>query len=115
MRLGEIAFSRAGDKGDTLDITLIARNSSSYDLLRKTVTSEAVSNHLKQFVRGEVTRYELPQLNALKFVLRGALDGGVTRSLALDRHGKTLSHVLLDMEMQEQPSDTDDDDAFLYS
>jgi hypothetical protein len=114
MRLGDIAFARSGDKGDILDITVVARTPEGYDMLRRSATPQSVSDHLKEFVRGEVTRYELPQLAALKFVLRNALDGGVTRSLALDKHGKTLSAVLLDMQLDpEEAFDQDMKDTLL--
>ncbi len=102
MKLGNIAFSRSGDKGNTLDVTLVAREGRNYELLRREVTAEKVKEHLRGLVRGKIERFELPQLNALKFVLHRALDGGVTRSRAVDRHGKTLSAVLLDMEVQSE-------------
>lgn len=97
--LAQLAHSRSGDKGDTLNISVIAHKMENYELLRKEVTAERVANFFKGLVRGSVERYELPQLGALNFVLHRALGGGVTRSLALDKHGKTLSSVLLEMEI----------------
>ena len=100
--LRELAHSRTGDKGDTSNISLIAYEAADYPLLVRYVTAERVRAHFADIVRGDVTRYELPRLGALNFVLRGALGGGVTRSLALDAHGKSLSSALLSMEVPEE-------------
>jgi hypothetical protein len=99
--LRELAHSRTGDKGDTSNISLIAYEAADYPLLLRHVTAERVRSQFHGIVRGEVTRYELPRLGALNFVLEGALGGGVTRSLALDAHGKSLSSALLAMEIPE--------------
>jgi hypothetical protein len=99
--LREIAHSRTGDKGDTSNISVIAYDAADYPLLVRHVTAERVRAHFAGVVRGEVTRYELPRLCALNFVLEGALGGGVTRSLALDAHGKGLSSALLAMEIPD--------------
>ena len=99
MRLREIAHSRTGDKGDTSNISVIAYDAKDYPLIAKHVTAQRVKEHYSEIVKGEVKRYELPQLGALNFVLRGALGGGVTRSLALDTHGKCLGSAILDMEI----------------
>ncbi|HKP16088.1 MAG TPA: hypothetical protein VJT85_08485, partial [Gemmatimonadaceae bacterium] len=87
--------------GDTSNVSLIAYQSADYPLLVRYVTAERVREHFAGIVRGEVTRYELPRLGALNFVMEGALGGGVTRSLALDAHGKSLSSALLSMEIPE--------------
>ena len=102
--LRELAHSRTGDKGDTSNISLIAYEAADYPLLVRYVTAERVRAYFADIVRGDVTRYELPRLGALNFVLRGALGGGVTRSLALDAHGKSLSSALLSMEIGEDES-----------
>ena len=99
--LRELAHSRTGDKGDTSNISLIAYEAADYPLLVRYVTAERVRAYFADIVRGDVTRYELPRLGALNFVMRGALGGGVTRSLALDAHGKSLSSALLSMEIPE--------------
>ena len=99
--LRELAHSRTGDKGDTSNISLIAYESADYPLLVRYVTAERVRAHFAGIVRGDVTRYELPRLGALNFVMEGALGGGVTRSLALDAHGKSLSSALLSMEIPD--------------
>ncbi len=98
MKLYDIAHSRAGDKGNTLTLSLIPYNESDYALLCSEITAEKVKAHLKDVVSGAVIRYELPNISSLLFVCYNALSGGVTTSLTLDTHGKTLSYALLDME-----------------
>lgn len=98
--LREIAYSRAGDKGDTLNLSLIVYDLKHYPIIREQVTATRVKEHFKELVKGEVTRYELPQLGALNFVLENALGGGVTSSLRSDPHGKTLSFALLNLEVE---------------
>ena len=99
MKLREIAHSRTGDKGDLSCISLIVYNLADYERIKKFVTTERVADLYSALIKGNVTRYELPQLGALNFVLTDALSGGVTRSLALDSHGKCLGSVLLNLEM----------------
>jgi hypothetical protein len=103
MKLRDLAHSRTGDKGNTSNISLIAFDKAHYSLLREHVTAERVKAHFAGIAMGEVTRYELPMIGALNFVLSNALGGGVTRSLALDAHGKGLSSALLDMELPDAP------------
>jgi hypothetical protein len=98
-KLHEIAHCRAGDKGDTSILSLIAYRAEDYPLLAERVTVDAVRRHLQGIVLGEVTRYELPALWALQFVCDRSLNGGVTTSLALDAHGKSLSYALLEMSV----------------
>jgi len=98
MRLHRLAHARAGDKDTTSDITVISYRAEDFELLRREVTAERVREHFADIVRGEVRRYELPQLHALKFVLHNTL-GGVTRTLDLDIHGKSLSSSLLELEV----------------
>ena len=99
MKLREIAHSRTGDKGNTSNISVIAYDSRYYPLLLEQVTAERVRAHFAGVVEGEVVRYELPNISALNFVMSQTLGGGVTRSLALDVHGKSLSSALLDLEI----------------
>lgn len=99
MKLLEIAHSRTGDKGNISNISLIAYDEKDYELLKEKVTAEKVKEYFKDIVHGEVVRYELPNLGALNFVMDKALGGGVTRSLALDKHGKSLSSALLEMKI----------------
>ena len=99
MLLRDIAHARAGDKGDISNIAVIAYHAADYPLLARVLTAERVRAHFAGIVNGDVLRYELPALGALNFVLHGALGGGVTRSLALDPHGKSLGSALLGMEI----------------
>jgi hypothetical protein len=103
MKLREIAHSRTGDKGNISNISVIAYDEKDYPLLLNQVTSARVKAHFEGVVEGEVVRYELPKLFALNFVMDRALGGGVTRSLALDAHGKSLSSALLDLEIDAVP------------
>jgi hypothetical protein len=107
--LRDIAHSRTGDKGDTSNISLIAYDGADYPLLVQWVTAARVKAHFGDIVRGDVVRYELPLLGALNFVLERALRGGVTRSLALDAHGKSLSSALLSMAIPDGSSESADD------
>jgi hypothetical protein len=102
MLLREIAHSRAGDKGNISNISVIAYHPADYLLLEQHVTAERVKAHFAELVQGDVLRFELPALGALNFVLHNALTGGVTRSLALDAHGKTFSSAILSLEIPEQ-------------
>ena len=99
MKLRELAHSRAGDKGDTSNLSLIAYDERDYEHLRRHVTAEAVRAHFAGLIGGQVVRHELPNLAAFNFVLSRALGGGVTRSLAIDAHGKSLSSALLELEI----------------
>ena len=102
IKLRELAHSRSGDKGDTSNISLIAFRAEDYPRLRDWLTVERVSAHFAGLLDPHgppVRRYELPAVHALNFVLPGILRGGVTRSLALDAHGKSLGAALLDMEL----------------
>ena len=100
MKLREIAHSRTGDKGNISNISVIAYRKEDYERLRQAVTAERVKQRFERIVRGEVTIYELPKLAALNLVMEKALGGGVTKSLAIDPHGKSLSSWLLDMEIE---------------
>src|SRR6476469_7301922 len=99
MKLRKIAHSRTGDKGNTSNVSVIAYDEKHYPLLLAQFTSARVRAHFAGIVEGEVVRYELPNIAALNFVMTGTLGGGVTRSLALDAHGKSLSSALLDLEI----------------
>ncbi|SQI35685.1 Uncharacterised protein [Leminorella richardii] len=99
MKLREIAHSRTGDKGNTSNISVIAYSMDDYEKLKSAVTAEKVKAYFSDIVKGEVVRYELPAIGALNFVMYGALGGGVTRSLALDMHGKGLSSAMMNMDI----------------
>lgn len=99
MKLRELAHTRTGDKGNRSTLSVIAYDAKDFAQLEAQLTAERVKAHYGNIVQGHVDRYTLPQLGALQFVLHSALAGGVTRSLALDAHGKTLSSHLLDIEI----------------
>jgi hypothetical protein len=101
LKLREIAHSRTGDKGTAANISVIAYRAEDYPLLERYVTAARVQDHFQGIVLGEVERYALPRIGALNFVMRDALGGGVTRSLALDAHGKSLSSALLSLELPD--------------
>ncbi|CNH31256.1 Uncharacterised protein [Yersinia massiliensis] len=99
MKLREIAHSRTGDKGNISNISLIAYHPDDYEKIKSAVTADKVKDWFGDIVFGDVVRYELPAISALNFVMYSALGGGVTRSLALDMHGKGLSSALMDMDI----------------
>lgn len=98
-----LAHARSGDKGDTANVGLIALDPAWYPVLVKEVTRARVARHFKGMVSG-VERFELPNLNALNFLLHGALDGGGTISLKTDAQGKVYSTALLRMEIPVPPA-----------
>jgi hypothetical protein len=98
-RLQDIAIARSGDKGNRATLSVIARDPSHFPVLDRLLTAERVKAHYRGVVHGEVQRHALPHLGAVHFVMHDALGGGVTRSLALDAHGKTLSAAILDLPL----------------
>ena len=106
IRLLDIAHARSGDKGDTANVGLIALRPEWYPLLDRYVTRDRVAQHFDGQLTGEVVRFELPNLNALNFLLHGALDGGGTLSLKTDAQGKVYSTALLRLVI-----DVPDDEA----
>lgn len=99
VQLRHLAHARSGDKGDTANVGLIALAPELYEVLARQVTAKRVAKHFKGMVSG-VERFELPNLNALNFLLHGALDGGGTLSLKTDAQGKVFSTALLRMEIE---------------
>jgi hypothetical protein len=98
-QLVNIAHARSGDKGDTANVGLIALKDEYYPILVREVTAERVKQHFGEMVKGNVERFELPNLKALNFLLNGSLGGGGTLSLMTDAQGKTFSTALLRMEI----------------
>lgn len=96
----KLAHARSGDKGDTANVGLIALKEEYYPLLAREVTAEAVKKHFGPIVKGEVERFELPNLHSLNFLLHGSLGGGGTLSLMTDAQGKTFSTALLRMNLE---------------
>ena len=99
MKLRALAHARTGDKGNTVNISVIAHDPADFPRLVSELTTERVAIHLGTLAAGDVERHLLPQLHALNFVVHNALAGGVTKSLALDAHGKALSTALLSLEI----------------
>lgn len=100
MKLRELAHSRTGDKGNISNISVIAYRKEDYEIIRAAVTPQRIKQHFAGIVKGQVVIYELPHLAALNIVMDNALGGGVTRSLSVDAHGKSLSSLLLDLEIE---------------
>jgi hypothetical protein len=104
IQLIKLAHARSGDKGDTANVGLIALRPEFYSILVRGVTAERVKQHFKSICKGEVERFELPNLEALNFLLHESLGGGGTLSLMTDAQGKTFSMALLRMQI-EVPDD----------
>src|SRR6266699_625791 len=102
IQLTKLAHARSGDKGDTANIGLIAVRREFYPILVREVTRERVKQHFKDICKGDVERFELPNLEALNFLLHESLGGGGTLSLMTDAQGKTFSTALLEMEITFQ-------------
>lgn len=100
IRLLELAHARSGDKGDTANVGVIALRPEWFALLQREVTVERVAKHFDGVIQGDVERFDLPNLNALNFLLHGALDGGGTLSLKTDAQGKVFSTALLRMRIE---------------
>lgn len=98
-KLRELAHGRAGDKGTRVNLSVIAFRAGDYPRLAREVTVDRVRAHFAGLIDGPVARYELPQLGALNFVVERPAGGGVTETLALDPHGKSLSAALLELEI----------------
>ncbi len=106
VRLLDLAHARSGDKGDTANVGVIARDPRWYPLLSRELSVERVTAHFRGMIDGHVDRFELPNLHALNFLLHGALDGGGTLSLKTDAQGKVFSTAMLRMVL-----DVPDDEA----
>ena len=105
VQLVKLAHARSGDKGDTANVGLIALREAIYPILVREVTSERVKSHFKGICKGDVERFELPNLGALNFLLHESLGGGGTLSLMTDAQGKTFSTALLRMEIEITPAE----------
>ena len=99
VKVHALAHSRAGDKGNTSNVSVVAYSDEAWQILREQLTVERVMAAYCHIAKGPVTRFELPKLKALNFVIENALGGGVTISLAQDAHGKSLSYLMLGIEL----------------
>ncbi|CAG9623035.1 AtuA-related protein [Sutcliffiella rhizosphaerae] len=100
IKLYEVAHSRAGDKGNISNLSLIPFDEADYEWIGREVTAEKVKTFLKDIIDGEVIRYDVPSIKSYNFVCTNSLLGGVTTSLAIDTHGKSLSSALLELDIQ---------------
>ncbi len=101
MLLKDIAYARSGDKGDVVNIGVLAYNEAAYQRLLQTLTPERIKRHFGDWVRGGVEVYPMPNINAIQILLRQALGGGATRTLRYDVTGKAFSTALLRMEVAD--------------
>lgn len=99
VKLGSFAFARSGDKGDGSNVGVFVTNERDYELIRKQLTVERVKRHFHAICKGEVTRYEAPNMLALNFLLRDSLGGGGSESLKTDAQGKTHGLAMLEIEV----------------
>jgi hypothetical protein len=98
-RLADVAYARSGDKGSSANIGVIAYSPAAFAFLQQSLTADVVKNFFRSMGVGSVARYELPNLNALNFVLTDVLAGGGSRSLRIDAQGKTLGAAILEMPL----------------
>lgn len=99
VKLLKIAHGRSGDKGNGSNVGIIARHPEIYPFLEKTLTAKRIKEHMKHVCKGDVERYELPNIGALNFILNESLGGGGTVSLKLDAQGKTHASQVLRMDV----------------
>lgn len=102
IRLVEICHARSGDKGDSSDISLFANDDAAWKLIRRHVTRELVADYFRPVASGPVEMWEVPNVQALKFLVHGALGGGAPRSLRSDNLGKTFAAALLRLEIEAE-------------
>jgi hypothetical protein len=100
VRLHEIAHARAGDKGNTSNVSVWVYDAGDYNLVKEQLTAERVKASFPRLIRGPVQRYELDHLHGLNFVMSDALEGGVNTSLGLDSHGKSWSYLILGLSIE---------------
>jgi hypothetical protein len=99
VKLREIAFSRAGDKGNINNVCVFPYDAENWDLIREKLTVDVVRERFGDLVKGDITRYEYPRLKGVNFVMKEALEGGCTISLRTDPHGKSFANLILETEI----------------
>jgi hypothetical protein len=104
LRLGDVAFARSGDKGSSANVAVFARDPETYPFLVRCLTADVVARYFRPLGIQSVARYEVPNIEALNFVLTGVLGKGGSRSLRVDSQGKALGQAILELEF----SDTDE-------
>lgn len=103
----DIAHARAGDKGNTSNVSVWAYDPDDFELLKRSVTPERIKREFPQLIRGEVTRYVIEHLHGLNLVMHEALEGGVNASLNLDSHGKSWSYLILGLTLDTGAQSTE--------
>lgn len=98
--LRDLAYARSGDKGDVVNIGVMAKDDKAYALLKRHLTPERLKAHFAGIVKGDIVRYEMDNLNSLEFVMRNALGGGATRTLMMDQTGKAYGPNLLRLVLE---------------
>ena len=98
--LNTLAHGRSGDKGDTSNVSVFARDPKDYEFLKRVVTVERVKEHFGDMVKGEIIRYEVDTLHGMNFVMKHALGGGATHSLRLDSLGKSMGSAMMRMKIE---------------
>jgi hypothetical protein len=107
LRLGDLAHARSGDKGNSANIGVIARDDAAFERLRRQLTADIVADYFAPLGVGSVRRYELSNLRAFNFVIDSALAGGASRSLRLDTQGKALGTAILELRLPDDPNEQD--------
>lgn len=100
--LREIAHARSGDKGNCSNVSVFVYDAQHFNAVAEQLTGTLLKHHFGALLTGEITRYELPNLDGLNFVMQNALEGGVNESLNLDGHGKSWSSLILGLEIEIQ-------------
>ena len=103
LKLSKLCLARSGDKGDTVNLGIIARSNKIYDFIKTHITADFIKNMFMVVCKGKVIRYELDNLKALNFLLEESLDGGGTKSLMIDAQGKTIASAFLNQEIEVFP------------
>ena len=98
--MNTLAHGRSGDKGDTSNVSVFARDPKDYEFLKRVVTVERVKEHFGDMVKGEIVRYEVDTLHGMNFVMKHALGGGATHSLRLDSLGKSMGSAMMRMKIE---------------
>ena len=101
MQLKDVAYARSGDKGDVVNVGVLALDDEAYARLKRTLTPERIKAHFGDWVKGEVDVYPMPNINGFNLLLHNALGGGATKTLRYDVTGKAFSTALLRMELAE--------------
>ena len=101
MQVKDVAYARSGDKGDVVNVGVLAFDDAAYERLTKTLTPERIKAHFGDWVKGEVNVYPMPNINAFNLLLHNALGGGATKTLRYDVTGKAFSTAVLRMELAE--------------